>query len=256
MDPDYSFDLDGEPRELDVSDLERIERFREAGYGGSVADALYDVGLRRTVFDQEFFGINRGQTLVGRALPVKLHTYPKTDDVEDYLEAKWEHEHDGVHPQKRLMRRVEADEDGSVLVFDTGGDMQPAHFGEMSCTLAKAHGARGMLCAGNVRDTRYVQQLEEFPVYTLGTTPNWHGGWEIVEVAQPIHVPGHLSHYVTVRPGDWVFGDLDGVQLIPREVVDEVLLRVEDIYEEETEERRKIEEGMPIDEVYEEYGVL
>ena len=256
MDPDYSFDLDDEPRELDITDLERIERFEEAGYGGSVADALYNVGLRRTVFDQEFFGINRGQTLVGRALPVKLHTYPKTDEVEQYLEDTWEREHDGVHPQKQLMRRVEADEDGSVLVFDTGGDMQPAHFGEMSCTLAKAHGARGMLCAGNVRDTRYVQQLEDFPVYTLGTTPNWHGGWEIIEVAQPIHVPGHLSHYVTVRPGDWVFGDLDGVQLIPREVVDEVLLRVEDIYEEETEERRKIEEGMPIDEVYEEYGVL
>ncbi|GAB3689949.1 RraA family protein [Salinarchaeum chitinilyticum] len=256
MDPDYQFDLDDEPRELDVTDLERIERFREAGYGGSVADALYDVGLRRTVFDQDFFGINRGQTLVGRALPVKLHTYPKTDEVEDYLKEKWERENDGVHPQKELMRTVESDPDGSVLVFDTGGDMQPAHFGEMSCTLAKAHGARGMLCAGNVRDTRYVQQMEEFPVYTLGTTPNWHGGWEIIEVAQPIHVPGHLSHYVTVRPGDWLFGDLDGVQLIPREVVDEVLLRVEDIYEEETEERQKIEKGMPIDEVYEEYGVL
>lgn len=256
MDPDYTFDLDEAPRQLDVSDLERIERFEEAGYGGSVADALYDVGLRRTVFDQDFFGIERGQTLVGRALPVKLHTYPKTDEVEEYLEEKWERVHDGVHPQKRMMRSVESDPDGSVLVFDTGGDMQPAHFGEMSCTLAKAHGARGMLCAGNVRDTRYIQDLEDFPVYTLGTTPNWHGGWEIVEVAQPIHVPGHLSRYVTVRPGDWIFGDLDGVQLIPREVVDEVLLQVEDIYEEEIEERRKIEEGMPIDEVYEEYGVL
>jgi len=256
MDPDYEFDLEAEPRTLDISDTERIERFREAGYGGSVADALYNVGLRRTVFDQDFFGINRGQTLVGRALPVKLHTYPKTEAVEAFLEEQWESEHDGVHPQKRMMRRVEADPDGSVLCFDTGGDMQPAHFGEMSCTLAKAHGARGMLCAGNVRDTRYIQELEDFPVYTQGTTPNWHGGWEIIEVAQPIHMPGHLSHYVTVRPGDWIFGDLDGVQLIPREVVDEVLLRVEDIYEEETEERRKIEAGMPIDEVYEEYGVL
>jgi regulator of RNase E activity RraA len=187
---------------------------------------------------------------------VKLHTYPKTDEVEDYLEAKWDEERDGVHPQKELMRTVETRDDGSVLCFDTGGDMQPAHFGEMSCTLAKAHGARGMLCAGNVRDTRYIADLEEFTVYTLGTTPNWHGGWEILEIEQPIHLPGHLSHYVTVRPGDWIFGDFDGVQLIPREVVDEVLLRVEEIEDEETEERRKIAEGMDIDEVYEEYGVL
>jgi len=256
MGPEYDFDLDGEPRTLDITDLERIERFKEAGYGGSVADALYNVGVRRFVFDQDFFGVNRGQTLAGRALPVKLHTYPKTDEVEEYLEQKWDEENDGVHPQKELMRTVEAKADGTVLCFDTGGDMQPAHFGEMSCTLAKAHGARGMLCAGNVRDTRYIGEMDEFPVYTRGTAPNWHGGWEIIEVDQPIHLPGHLSHYVTVRPGDFVFADFDGAQLIPREVVDEVLLRVEDIHAEEQDERRKIEQGMPIDEVYEEYGVL
>lgn len=256
MDPSYEFDLDDEPRQLDISDLERVERFKEAGYGGSVADALHDVGVRRTVFDQDFFAVKRGETLAGRALPVKLHTYPKTDEVEDYLERKWEEELDGVHPQKEMMRTVEDKEDGSILCFDTGGDMQPAHFGEMSCTLAKAHGARGMLCAGNVRDTRYIAELEDFPVYTLGTVPNWHGGWEIIEIEQPIHVPGHLSHYVTVRPNDFVFGDFDGVQLIPREVVDEVLLQVEDIFEEENDEREKIADGMDIDEVYEEYGVL
>ena len=256
MDPDYEFDLDEEPRQLDISDTERVERFEEAGYGGSVADALYNVGVRRTIFDQSFFGVNQGETLAGRALPVKLHTYPKTEEVEEYLEQKWKEENDGVHPQKEMMRTVEAKEDGTVICFDTGGDMQPAHFGEMSCTLAKAHGAAGMLCAGNVRDTRYIKQLEDFTVYTQGTVPNWHGGWEIIEIEQPIHMPGHLSHYVTVRPDDFIFGDFDGVQLIPREVVDEVLLRVEDIYEEENEERRKIAEGMDIDEVYEEYGVL
>lgn len=254
MDPNYEFDLDEEPRQLNISDLERIERFKEAGYGGNVADALYNVGVRRTVFDQDFFSINQGQIIAGRALPVKLHTYPKTDEVEEYLEEQWEEE--GVHPQKRMIRTVEEKEDGTILCFDTGGDMQPAHFGEMSCQLAYAHGARGMVCAGNVRDTQYVRKMDEFPVYTLGTTPNWHGGWEIVEIDHAIHMPGHLSHYVTVRPGDFVFGDFDGVQLIPREVVDEVLLRVEDIYEEENEEREKIASGMSIDEVYEEYGVL
>ena len=256
MGPEWEFDPDEEPRQLNIDDLERIERFKEAGYGGSVADALYNVGLRRFVFDQDFFAVSEGETLAGRALPVKLHTYPKTDEVEEYLERKWEEENDGVHPQKLMMREVKNQPDGSILCFDTGGDMQPAHFGEMSCTLAQEHGARGMLCAGNVRDTRYIRQLEDFTVYTQGTVPNWHGGWEIIEVNQPVQMPGHLSHNVVVRPGDFIFGDFDGVQVIPREVVDEVLLQVEEIYEEENEERRKIEAGMPIDEVYEEYGVL
>ena len=57
-------------------------------------------------------------------------------------------------------------------------------------------------------------------------------------------------------PGDFIFGDNDGVQLIPERLVDEVLLRVEATFEKENEEREKIAGGMPIDEVYEEFGVL
>ena len=256
MDPNYTFDLDEEPRTLDISDLERVERFKRAGYGGNVSDALNRLGVRDTVFSSEFFSLNDGQLLAGRAVPVKLHSYATTEVVQEHLEERWEQEYDGVHPQKVMMRTVEEKPDGSILCFDAGGDMQPAHFGEMSCQLAYSHGARGMLCAGNVRDTQYVRKMDEFPIYTLGTRPNAFGGWEIIEVDLAIHLPGHLSHYVTVRPGDFIFGDFDGVQLIPREVVDEVLIQVEEIYEEENEERRKIAEGMSIDEVYEEYGVL
>ena len=56
--------------------------------------------------------------------------------------------------------------------------------------------------------------------------------------------------------GDFIFGDNDGVQLIPERFVDEVLLRVEDIFNKENEERELIAGGMAIDEVYRVYGVL
>ena len=69
-------------------------------------------------------------------------------------------------------------------------------------------------------------------------------------------LPGHLTHYVTIYPGDFIFGDNDGVQVIPGEVVDEVLLRVEEIYEKENSQRQMLAEGMPIDEVYAQFGVL
>jgi regulator of RNase E activity RraA len=247
-------DLDGEPRTLDITDLERVERFKEAGYGGNVADALNQLGIRKTILGQEFACLNPGQILAGRALPVKLHSYVGTEDAEEHLDERYERM--GAHPQKVMMRTVEEKPDGSLLCFDAGGDNQPAHFGEMSCQLAYAHGARGMVCAGNVRDTQYISEMEEFPIYTTGTTPNHWGGWEIIEVDLAIQLPGHLTQTVEVRPGDFLFGDQDGILLIPEAVVDEVLLRVEDIYEEENEERRQIAEGMPIDEVYEEFGVL
>ena len=246
-----------EIRHLDITDLERIDRFKRAGYGGSVSDALNGLGVRDTVFAARFKPLRQGMQLVGRALPIKLHSLvPQklTEEERKAQEDKWNAE--GGHPQKRMMRTVEELEDGAVLCFDCGGDMQPAHFGEMSCQLAYAHGCRGMLLAGNCRDTQYVLKMPDFPMFSFGTRPNAFGGWIITEVNAPIFMPGHLSHYVKVMPGDFIFGDNDGVQLIPKDLVDEVLLRVEATFEKENKEREQIAAGMPIDEVYRVFGVL
>jgi len=247
----------GEIRTLDITDLERIARFRHAGYGGSVSDALHALGVDNTVFSDRFKPLRQGMQLVGRALPIKLHSQVAYDSVPGWkaeMEKKWEAE--GGHPQKRMMRAVAESAPGSVLCFDCGEDMQPAHFGEMSCQLAYAHGCRGMLLAGNCRDTQYVLKMPDFPMFSFGTRPNAFGGWIITEVNKPIYLPGHLTHYVTVMPGDFIFGDNDGVQLIPKALVDEVLLRVEATFAKENEERKALAAGMPIDEVYRVFGVL
>jgi regulator of RNase E activity RraA len=244
-------------RTLNISDLERIERYRRAGYGGSVSDSLASLGILDTVLSDRFKPLRQGMQLVGRAIPIKLHSLPDISNLPDWqaeMEREWEAK--GGHPQKRMMRTVASEPPGSVLVFDCGGDMQPAHFGEMSCHLAYAHGCRGMLIAGNCRDTQYVLKMADFPMYTFGTRPNAFGGWIITDVNRPIYLPGHITHYVRVNPGDYVFADNDGAQIIPRDVVDEVLLRVEAIFEFENREREMLAAGMSIDEVYKEFGVL
>jgi len=246
-----------EIRKLNITDTERIERFRRAGYGGSVSDSLYMVGVRDTVFSDRFKPLRQGMQLVGRALPIKLHSQVDLTDFPEEKakqEARWEAE--GGHPQKRMMRTVAASDPGTILCFDCGGDIQPAQFGEMSCQLAYSHGCRGMLIAGNCRDTQYVLKMPDFPIFSFGTRPNAFGGWTIWEVNVPIYLPGHITHYVRVSPGDFIFGDNDGVQLIPKNVVDEVLLRVEAIFEKENAEREQLAAGMPIDEVYRVFGVL
>jgi len=246
-----------ELRQLGISDLERIARFRAAGYGGSVSDALWSLGVRDTVFSPRFAALRQGMQLVGRAVPIKLHSLvadaPTPRANQDLDRARDAAE---GHPQRRTMETIAARPDGTILCFDCGGDLQPAHFGEMSCQLAYAHGCRGMLLAGNCRDTEYVLRMPDFPVYSFGTRPNAFGGWTITEVDAPVYLPGHLTHYVVVRPGDFIFGDNDGVQLIPERMVDEVLLRVEETFAKENEERRQIAAGMPVDEVYRVFGVL
>ncbi|RMD82139.1 MAG: RraA family protein [Lentisphaerae bacterium] len=236
--------------------MERIERFKIAGYGGGVSDALVSLGIRGGVLSQRFIPLIPGQVICGRALPVKLHADPgiETEEGRKRMDEYWERH--GGHPQKRMMRTVAEKEDGTVLCFDCGGDMQPAHFGEMSSQVAYAHGCRGMIIAGNCRDTRYIRKMKDFPVYSFGRTPNAFGGWYITEVDVPIWLPGHLTHYVCVNPGDFIFGDDDGIQVIPADYVDEVLLRTEIIHEFENREREQLRAGMPVDEVYRQFGVL
>ncbi len=253
----YTISMD-QVRHLDIDDKERIERFRNAGYGGNISDSLWALGVCDTVLSQRFKALKQGMQLVGRALPVKLHTVvldsAYTPEMNDkYMEEKFKNEE---HPQKRMMRCVAESDPGSVLCFDCGGDMQPAQFGEMSCQLAYSHGCRGMLISGNCRDTQYVLKMKDFPIYSFGTAPNAFGGWIVTDVNVPILLPGHLTHYVQVFPGDYVFADNDGAQIIPKEIVDEVLLRVEEISRKENIQRKALEDGMPIDEVYSEFGVL
>src|SRR5687767_4862627 len=90
------------PRTLDITDLERIERFRRSGYGGCVSDSLNALGVRDTVFSDRFKPLRQGMQLVGRALPIKLHSLvePRDPDEMKRLEARWSLE-GGDHPQKR-----------------------------------------------------------------------------------------------------------------------------------------------------------
>lgn len=240
-------------RSLDISDLERVGRFRVAGYGGVVSDTLCALGIRDAVLSDAFRPLVSSVPLVGRAITVKIHSQVGGMESHDPDEAA-----EGYvdHPQRRMMQAVVDAPDGSVLCFDCGGDSQSAHFGELSSQVARAHGCTGLLLAGYCRDSRYVARMADFPVFSFGTRPNAYGGWGIIEVNKPIFLPGHLTHYVQVRPGDFVFADTDGAQLIPEAVVDEVLLRVEETAAREDEQREQFAAGMPVDEVYRRYGVL
>jgi 4-hydroxy-4-methyl-2-oxoglutarate aldolase len=229
--------------------LARNRRYQRL-YGGLVFDKLWALGIRDTMLSPQIRPLRQDMVLAGHALTVKMHSYPESEET---LRARGEEGWGGGPKQREIMDAITP---GCVICIDTGPNLLCAHWGEMSSHLAQSLGAEGIVLAGNVRDTRVILRMEDFPVFTLGVTANAKTGWIVEAVNEPIYMPGHLRHSVPVRPGDYLFGDSDGVQVIPAEVADDVLLRCEELLTSETEERRRILEGMSLDDVYRLYGNL
>jgi regulator of RNase E activity RraA len=242
------------PRTLDIDDMERVRRYKEL-YGGCVSDALMRCGVVDTVLTHDLKPLRAHSILAGRALPVKWHSLaPETHMTEAEKKARQEQWEREGSPQKKLHMSAFP---GCVYVFDTGHDTQAATFGEMSCHLAQSLGCVGVVNEGMTRDVRKILEVEDFPYFSLGTTPNAYGGWRVMEVDVPIYLRGHLRHYVIINPGDFIFGDDDGLQVIPKDLVDEVLLTAEDILGTEIWQRKLIDTGeIDIHEVYERFGDL
>ncbi len=130
-----------------------------------------------------------------------------------------------------------------------------AHFsalwGELLTASAKARGAVGAVVDGYSRDTPQVLG-QNFPVFCAGT-------W-----AQDSSLRTYVFDYrcdieigqVTVHDGDIVFGDIDGVLIIPRAIAPEVIEKALVKASTEKTMRRAIEEGMLVTEAFEKFGVL
>lgn len=100
---------------------------------------------------------------------------------------------------------------GDVLVIDGKGDLSSALMGTIMMTACKQLGIAGVVVDGAVRDTLEIDEMD-YPVFCAGANPN----------GPTKNVPGRIGHPVsvggvTVRPGDFILGDADGVVAVERE---------------------------------------
>jgi len=236
-------------RRLDIDPMERVRRYKRF-YGGLVFDALWSLGIRETMLSPGIHPLRDDMVLAGHALTVKIHNHAEDEET---ISSRGMRGWGGGPNQRKVMEAVTP---GCVICAETGPNFLCAHWGEMSCHLAQNKGAAGVVIAGNIRDTRIILQMHDFPVFTMGTIANARTGWIVNEINEIIYMPGHLKHSVKVYPGDFLFGDTDGVQVIPAEAADEVMLRCEEILDKEIVQRKEIVGGMSIDDVYNQYGNL
>jgi RraA family protein len=129
-----------------------------------------------------------------------------------------------VYPGDNLMvhKALDIAQPGDVIVVDTSASTMTAVLGDLISTKARHRGIAGFVVDGLVRDIAGIRALGDFPVFARGVTP-----------IGPLHRgPGEINFPVSaggvvVHPGDLIMGDLNGVVVIPLEIADALLARLQ-----------------------------
>jgi regulator of RNase E activity RraA len=203
-------------------------------YTPVVGDILDTMGLWHQFLPQPIRPIREQMRIVGRALTVQIA--------------------DTSGPQKqpfgRLTEALDQIQPGEVYLA-TGGSMNCAAWGEILTATARTRGGAGAVIDGFHRDTPRVLE-QNWPVFSRGAWAQDAGvRSSVVDYRCPIEIG-----QVRVRPGDLVFGDMDGVLVVPREAETEAIARALEKARGEKVVRREIEAGASSTETFRKYGIL
>lgn len=138
-----------------------------------------------------------------------------------------------------------------VPVFACGASGRIAPWGELLSTASRARGAAGCVTDGLTRDIRAIREMR-FPVFHGGIGPlDSKGRGKASQIDVPIVCAG-----VRIEPGDLIFGDADGVVVIPAAIEQQVLVSAFEKVSGEDKTRQDLAGGAKLREVFERYGVL
>jgi regulator of RNase E activity RraA len=214
-----------------------IETARTKLYAAVLSDVLDQLGYRHQVLPPQIRPLDENLVLVGRA---------RTGLYRDVY-----HLPPGHNPYALEIALIDDLKPGDVPVLGCGSSGRIAPWGELLTTACRARGANGCLTDGLVRDVKAVRALQ-FPVFHGGIGPlDSKGRGEVAAIDVPIECAG-----VTVNPGDLVFGDADGVLVIPQPIVKPTLKLALDKVEGEDRTREELQQGALLAEVFKKYGVL
>ena len=180
------------------------------------AAALSDADKAIRVMDPALRPVRRGLRLLGTARTVRCR--------EDFL---------------TVLCALRDASPGEVLVIDTEGS-QSAVAGELFGHEAQRKGLAGFVIDGACRDTASLAKLE-IPIYARFSNPRAGLAQELLDTQVPVRCGG-----VRVDPGDWIYGDDDGVLVASEAELRCALPRAREIQRAEAELRKRIAAGDPL----------
>jgi regulator of RNase E activity RraA len=215
-------------------DNELLKLIRAELYTPVVGDILDALGCYHQFLPQPIRSLNPTHVVAGRAMPVLM--------IDVYGPQR--------EPFGKLTKALDQLQPNEVYVA-SGGDMRCAYWGELLTVTARMRGAVGAVINGFHRDTPKVIE-QHWPVFSRGCyAQDASVRTKVVDYRCPVEVGS-----VWIEPGDLVFGDIDGVVVVPRRIEEQVIMQALEKARGEKVVRHAIENGMSSTAAFKEYGIL
>tara|TARA_R110002049_G_scaffold118071_2_gene271989 strand:- start:1827 stop:2543 length:717 start_codon:yes stop_codon:yes gene_type:complete len=197
----------------------------------TIATCLYKKGLRNQ-FIQNVFRLSIVENnMVGEAFTLRY--IPAREDLNPISVFK-----DPKHPQRLA---IETCPEGSVLVIDSRKNARAASAGSILVTRLMKRGAAGIVTDGGFRDSGEIANLNFHSYHQKPSAPTNLTLHQALDVNVPIGCGD-----VAVFPGDIIVGDKDGVIVVPKNIINDVVLECEEMTMFENFVMEQVNGGAPI----------
>lgn len=225
------------------SDDELFAQARRELFTAVVGDAMDKLDLYHQFLPPEIQPLHEDMVVIGRAMPVLAMDVfrERVEGSNNPIMAK---------PFGLMLEALDALTKNEVYI-STGSSPRNAQWGELMSSRAIEVSAAGAVVDGYTRDTRGILNLN-YPTFSRGRYAQDSGPrYKVVDFRVPIEFGG-----VVVRPGDIVFGDLDGVCIVPRHAEEEVFARAFEKARSEKLVLKAIQNGMSAVKAFETFGIM
>ena len=218
-----------------INEQEMFDTMRDKLKAAVISDILDRLGAREQAMRADIRPVYQGAIVVGRAYTVlTANIFQVIDD-----------------PYKGEIEAVDSLKSNDIMVVCTNRSTRTCFWGELLSTAARARGARGIVIDGYTRDVAQIIAMQ-FPTFAAGMSVVDSAGRSIVvDHGCPVNCGD-----VLVNTGDIVFGDIDGVVVIPKELEKEVIPLALEKVGKENLTRNELLKGAMLKVAYAKYGVL
>jgi regulator of RNase E activity RraA len=217
-----------------TNDNELFQKMRDHLFTAIIGDVLDLHGLHHQFLMPECRPLDPKMVVCGRAMTV-FET-----DISEVADP----------PFGQMLTALDSMKENEVYVA-AGSSPRYALWGELMCTAARVRGAAGAVLAGYTRDTNGILEMD-FPVFCYGSyAQDQRGRGRVVDFRVPLEVNG-----VKIQPGDIVFGDVDGVVVVPKELESIVVTQALEQVQKEKTAGKLLLSGVSAESVFCETGVL